>query len=206
MNKGLFVVFEGLDLTGKSTIVRELKKIKPHYIYTREPGGNNCTLAEKIRSLILTYPNEMDALTEAYLFAASRNEHVNEIKKWLENEEVVICDRFVYSSFFYQGCIKKLKTKTIKNINKYILRNIEPDLIFYVTVSDSEREKRARSRTELNKLDEKSLSIDYRAANEEYYKIIKKYSKSKIIVIDTTDNNINKYMKTILNEILIFKE
>lgn len=186
--KGLFVVFEGLDFTGKSTIIEKLKLKKPNYIYTREPGGNECELSENIRQFILSYPQKINVLTEAYLFAASRVEHVNKIKEWIDKGNIVICDRYVYSSMCYQGIIKKLGVSKVEKINKYAINKLKPDLVFYITVSKDERDKRILSRKNINIFDEQTININYKRINYEYYSLIK-YKVRNVITIDTTNND-----------------
>lgn len=132
--KGLFCVFEGADGVGKTTIVKELKTTLDKYfssqdivITTREPGGS--VIGEQIRNILNT--NEIDHLTEAYLFAANRIDHINNvIKKAIAQNKIVLCDRFVYSSLVYQGVIKGLGIDLIKQLNSYAFDNL-PDLVFY---------------------------------------------------------------------------
>ncbi len=75
--RGIFVTIEGLDFSGKSTLVRTLKPLledtEPSMHFTREPGGTPA--AERIREVVLDPELEMDALTEAYLYAAARADH-----------------------------------------------------------------------------------------------------------------------------------
>ena len=67
-----YIAFEGLDLSGKTTIINNIKLKRSEYIYTKEPGGFNNDLSLKIRDLILNYKDEIDPIVETYLFAASR--------------------------------------------------------------------------------------------------------------------------------------
>ena len=93
----MFIVFEGGEGSGKTTASKLLKsrienELKKKVVLTREPGGTK--VAEDIRSIILD--NDIDPQTEVLLFAASRKEHVQKvIKPAIENNKVVICDRFV---------------------------------------------------------------------------------------------------------------
>ena len=107
MKKGLFITFEGNDGCGKTTIstlvMQELQQQGLSVLYTREPGGIG--ISEQIRDIILDPANhEMDARTEALLYAASRRQHlVEKIIPALEQGTHVICDRFIDSSLAYQG-------------------------------------------------------------------------------------------------------
>jgi len=119
--KGVFISFEGADGCGKST---QMKKLVEHLsergydlVLSREPGG--CPLSEKIRDLILDVNNEMSAECEALLYAAGRAEHVRTvILPALEAGKIVLCDRFLDSSFAYQAHGRELGEDFIRQINK----------------------------------------------------------------------------------------
>jgi len=133
MNKGLFITFEGPDGSGKSTQISRLKAMlerQGHEILlTREPGGT--AIGESIREIILDVKySEMDSLTEALLYAASRSQHVAQvILPALEEGITVICDRFMDSSIAYQGYGRKLGEQ-VRIINEYAVRGIAPDITF----------------------------------------------------------------------------
>lgn len=133
----MFIVLEGLDGCGKSTQVIYLKEyLKEKYpnkkvIITREPGGTYCPVSEKIRDIILY--NEMDEYTRALLYAASRYEHQLQIKKWLDEGAIVICDRYIYSSLAYQSSLG-VPQEEILSINRY-KDIVRPDIVFYLRIS-----------------------------------------------------------------------
>ena len=138
--KGYFVSFEGPDGAGKSTVLKEVlaeigSKLKPQYLVTREPGGSK--IAEKIRDIILDPANEeMDAKTEALLYAASRSQHVEEIiRPALKAGKVVFSDRFVDSSLAYQGEGRDLGIEEVKQINDFATGKLDPDLTFFLDVA-----------------------------------------------------------------------
>lgn len=106
--QGYFITFEGPDGAGKTTVINEVVKAiqgqcKREILVTREPGGSK--IAEKIRDIILDPANtEMNAKTEALLYAASRSQHVSEIiNPALKRGDLVMSDRFVDSSLAYQA-------------------------------------------------------------------------------------------------------
>ena len=105
--KGLFISIEGPDGSGKSTQIEYIKKFFAQknidIVFTREPGGT--AIGERIRDIILDNNfKEMDYMTEAMLYAASRAQHVAQvIRPALLEGKVVVCDRFVDSSIAYQG-------------------------------------------------------------------------------------------------------
>ncbi len=119
--RGKFVVIEGPDGSGKSTIVEMLKrefKERQDIIFTREPGGTK--ISEKIRNILLDVDNkEMTDSTEAYLYAAARMQHVEElILPSISCGNHVISDRFVLASICYQGYGREIGTELIEMINK----------------------------------------------------------------------------------------
>ena len=125
--KPFFIIFEGVEGCGKSYQSQKLKKnLEKKGVYsllTREPGGTRS--AESIRRLILKdYFNKgnnekFDKYTDTLLYLAARNEHVkNKIKPALKKDNIVICDRFVDSTYAYQVYGKKVKESFIKNIHQ----------------------------------------------------------------------------------------
>lgn len=124
-----FICLEGLDYSGKSTVARlladSLEKRGYNVLLTREPGG--CDTAEEIRSLVLANSTDILPLTELLLFFAARNEHLHKtVVPALLDGKVVICDRFIGSSFIYQGFCKKLGVKAINGL--YNLLNNYPGI------------------------------------------------------------------------------
>lgn len=125
-----FISFEGVDGAGKSTQLKLLLQFLDDqgvdYVFTREPGGT--PLAEKIRTILLDPANVgMSVIAEAFLFAASRAEHVREvIRPALEAGKVVICDRFVDSSIVYQGYAGGLPVEFVAEINEMATGGLKP--------------------------------------------------------------------------------
>lgn len=134
MAKGYFITFEGPDGSGKSTqigLLKEFLEIKGFDVLeTREPGGTR--ISEKIRDIILDTENtEMNPVTEALLYAASRAQHVHEvIKPAISEGKIVICDRYVDSSIVYQGVARGLGIEAVSRINSIAIQGVMPDLTF----------------------------------------------------------------------------
>ena len=124
MKNGCFIVFEGPDGSGKTTICdivcQKLTDMGFEIVHTREPGG--IEIAEKIRNIILDPLNTaMDAKTEALLYAASRRQHlVEKVIPSLKENKIVICERFVYSSLAYQGKARGIGYEGIMAINDFV--------------------------------------------------------------------------------------
>jgi dTMP kinase len=135
---GTFITFEGTEGSGKTSVIRE---VKDHYesigyavLVTREPGG--VRISEKIRDIILDRSHtEMDARTEALLFAASRRQHLKEvILPALQEGKIVLCDRYVDSSLVYQGIARGLGIEAVYEINRFAIEDVLPNLTIFVDV------------------------------------------------------------------------
>ena len=137
MKRGYFISFEGVDGSGKSTQIQKLKNFLERKGYqvvlTREPGGTD--IGEKIRRIILDPENKkMTDMTEAFLYAASRAQHVEEIiKPAIDTGKIVICDRFADSSIAYQGYGRQLGD-SVSVINEYAVGGYIPDITFLMKV------------------------------------------------------------------------
>lgn len=190
-HKGLFITFEGPDGSGKSSVINQLyryllTKYPNKVVRTREPGGTNNPIAEDIRNIIL---NKLDykiiPITEAMLFAASRAQHIHDfIMPHLDNNEIVLCDRFVHSSLIYQGVARGLGQERVMKLNEQALEGLWPDLTFVLMVRPSVGLKRItkNNQREFNRLDREELSL-HQKVYRGYKQMVKKYPKG-VIVID----------------------
>lgn len=148
----MFITFEGIDGSGKSTQINlledYLKEEGFEVVVLREPGGTE--LSEAIRELLLNSNFEINSITELMLFEAARSELVdNIIKPALESGKIVICDRFFDSTTAYQGYGRGLDLSTIDLFNELATRNIKPDITFLMDISL----EKAQSRTGQKQLD-----------------------------------------------------
>ena len=125
--------------------------------------------------------------TDTLLYLAARNEHVKtKIKPALKQKRVVICDRFIDSTIAYQVYGKKVNIKFIKNIHKYILNGLKPNLTFVLKVSSKSSRKRLSKRRGKNRYDNFSQSF-YDKAQKSFVKIAK--NKKNYFILDSSDNN-----------------
>lgn len=210
MKKGIFIVLEGVEGTGKGVLAlwleSELKSRGIPVFITREPGGRDCPIAEKIREIILDPHNNILPLTEAYLFAASRSQHVREvIIPHLSKGEVVISERYVYASYIYQGVGRGLGIENIKAINALAIDNVLPDLVIYLDVDPRiglERKIKANQnfdRLELEKIDfyekVRNAYLDFVKKEPNLIKLVdasKPLEEVKKIVLDLVLKKINQ--------------
>lgn len=120
-----------------------LAGLDPPTHFTREPGGTPA--AERIREVVLDPGLEMDAWTEAYLYAAARADHVRgEVLPRLEAGENVLCERYLDSSLAYQGEGRGLGVGEVRALNDWAVEGLAPDRTFYLRLGPEERERRAR--------------------------------------------------------------
>ena len=143
-----FIVFEGLDHSGKSTLIqflsKELSKKKTEFVLTREPGGTD--LGEKIRETVLNpYDECISPQTEILLISASRRDHIEKvIAPSLEVGKWVICDRFWPSTSAFQGAGRGLSVEQVKWLNQFVVpEDLTPDLYILLDMSVAEKERRS---------------------------------------------------------------
>lgn len=188
MNRGKFIVFEGGEGSGKSTILEMIyEDFKANNIKctkTREPGG--IKISEDIRNIILDKNNiAMDGKTEALLYAAARRQHlVEKVIKNLEEGNLVLCDRFIYSSLAYQGYARELGVKEIYDINKFAVGEYMPDLNIFFDIRPEIGFSRINKNSdrEVNRLDLEKMDFHYKV-REGYIKLYEE-NKAEFVKID----------------------
>ena len=191
----LFIVFEGLDGSGKSTqqqlLNDKLQSDKISNISFREPGST--VIGEKIVK-ILQSDQKLSPLSELLLFYVSRSAIIEEkIKPALANYDVVICDRYFYSSVAYQGYGRGMNIGFINQINDEVVKNIIPDLIFYMDISWEEKKK--RKGININDRFEKEDRVFHNKVRSGYISMAKKDSdKWKIIDAEEDVENISSFI------------
>ncbi|BDV02153.1 MAG: thymidylate kinase [Candidatus Hepatoplasma vulgare] len=186
LNK-LFFTFEGIEGSGKSTIINivynEFLKRGYDIFLTREPGGNNLIFAEKIRKVILEDEN-ITPLTELFLFEASRVEHLDKIIiPNLKQGKIVLCDRFADSTLVYQKS-KGIDIRSIEFLNKIATNNFFPTKVFILDIEPEIALNRLKinKNREINKFDKENIFF-HKKIRDEYLKLVKK-NKEKYILIN----------------------
>jgi dTMP kinase len=145
-----FLSFEGIEGAGKSTQILRLKKYLEdnnfRVLVLREPGGTQ--FGEKMRQAILETKNEIAPLAEAYLFASSRVQLLNEVilKELAVPNTIIICDRYIDSSLVYQGHSRGLGVAEVLSIHNIFPLNLVPHLTFYLRIDAETSENRQKIR------------------------------------------------------------
>ena len=148
--RGLFITFEGMDGSGKTTqmhrLAATLRGQGRTVLETTEPGGP--PIAMKIRRILLDSANqELSPASEILLYFASRAQNVDEwIVPALDRGEIVLSDRFTDSSLVYQGCGRGLGVAAVEALDRIACRGIKPDLTLLVDVDAEASLARARAR------------------------------------------------------------
>ncbi len=184
-SKGLFITFEGIEGSGKTTqiimLVEVLKAKGIPYVTTREPGGTK--ISEAIRDLLLN-PEfmEMKPETELLLYCASRAQHTAElILPALEEGKIVISDRYFDSTYAYQGAARELDEEVINVLTRFSTYGRNPDLTFLLDLPVEVGLARIKNRN-LDRLEQETLSF-HEKVRRQFLSIANKYP-SRYIVLD----------------------
>jgi dTMP kinase len=178
----VFVTFEGLDGSGKTTQLQllgdRLVALGRDVVTTREPGGTE--LGERIRDLVL-HGGHVAPWAEAALYAASRAQHVEEvIRPALERGAVVLCDRYVDSSVAYQGVARGLGLDRVLELNLAAVGGLLPDLTFLLLVDPSVAASRMPAdRDRLERED-----VDFHARADAGYRELAERFPERIVAVD----------------------
>jgi dTMP kinase len=149
---GYFITFEGVEGCGKTTQIKllggHLESLGYSVLLTREPGG--CVVADKIRAILLDADNrDMCSLTELFLYAAARAQHVSEvILPALKAGSIVLCDRFTDATIAYQSAGRGLERSSVDTLNLLACQSLRPDLTVLLDCDAAIGLGRARSRIE----------------------------------------------------------
>lgn len=186
MKTGFFITFEGGDNCGKSTVskflVKKLNEMGFPAIWTREPGGTKCPVSEKIREIIIDPKNDICDRTEALLFAASRAQHIAKLIRTNLKEGIsVVSDRFVDSSYIYQGIARNLGIPAIRMINDFACEELKPNIIFLLDL-DVEKGQERTLKKKKDRIEQEGIAF-HQKIRDGFLKLAKE--NSRIIVVNT---------------------
>ena len=199
---GYFVVFEGGEGAGKSTqikaLVEWLESRGDDVVMTREPGGT--PIGTRIRDILLDQSSsDMDARTEALLYAADRAQHVAQvIRPALDAGKIVVSDRFVDSSLAYQGLARGLGLDEVYEMSGWATGGLLPDLVFFMKIDAATALKRVGGTPDRIEGED---GIFHERVESAYLELAGKYS-SRFVVLDAgrSQEEIHEDVKKALSE------
>ena len=203
--KGLFIVMEGPDGSGKTTHINLLKEYleEAGYECLRTRGAGGTVIGEEVRQLILNPEHkEMSPVTEMLLYAASRAQLVHEvIGPALEEGKIVISDRFVDSSIVYQGIARKLGISTVSAVNAPGIGIYRPDGIFFIDLSEAEGLRRKKEQKNLDRMEQEGIDFHH-MVSEGYRKVLS--GRPEVMKIDggRSIDTIQKKIRNHVDELL----
>ena len=206
----MFITFEGIEGSGKSTQVDLLKntleKIHFDVVSTREPGWGR--VGSLIRKIILDYDDiEIEPIAELALFCADRAQHVQEfIRPKLSEGKIVLCDRFYDSTIAYQGYGRGLDPEMVKKLGFSAALGVIPTITFLIDISVNTALSRIIERPGRNRIDDESFEFHNRVRKS--YLSLYKNQSNRIFLIDgeKSIDDVQKEIRKILkNRFSIFK-
>ena len=180
----MFVTFEGIDGSGKTTQARllaeRLEREGVDVVLTREPGGT--PLGEAVRDLVL-HGEHVAPWAEVALYAAARAQHVDQvIRPALERGATVVCDRYVDSSAAYQGGARRLGVDTVLELNLTVVGGLMPDRTVLVEISPETAAARVGGSGD--RIERDGVALWARAA--EAYRDLAARDRRRYVVVDGT--------------------
>ena len=181
-----FITIEGCDGVGKTHQTKRLKEYcqahgYDNIVFTREPGGS--AVAEQIRKIILNANNgEMDDMCEAFLFAASRIQHLHDIvKPALAKGKIVFCDRYVHSSYAYQGVARGLGYEKIVSLNKLAVGEYMPQFTIFLDLSPERAFLRKGGADKTDRMENVDF-VFHQKVYEGYLRVIAEHPEDFVVV------------------------
>lgn len=179
----MFIVLEGIDQCGKGTqaelLINYFNNQNKKVVHLREPGGTE--LSEQIRELVMMNKKiDINSMAEMLLYSASRAQLQSKIKEYLEQDYIIICERYYYSTLAYQGFGRGMDLQKIKYLMQNIIECIEPDLVFYLEIDLETMIARRIAKNHDNDRMEESGFEFYQKVIEGYSKIAEEFNFKKI--------------------------
>jgi len=206
---GLFITFEGIEGSGKSTQCRVLAEFLKDsgflVVETREPGGT--PVAERIRDIFLeTQKNSLDSLTpetETALVLAARSQHVASlISPALAQGAVVLCDRFTDSTLAYQGYGRGLNISSLQGFNRFATQGLTPDMTFLFDLPVQRGLARRRRDPNQNRIDKEALVFHSRV-RQGFLVLAAQYPRRMTIInANRSEETISKQIRKLVEPVI----
>lgn len=198
-----FVVFEGLDASGKSTLIEkvksslESKSLKS--LLLRDPGATE--LGEKLRNLILATDIEAPVpRAEILLYQAARVQMVEKrIQPALKDKQWILCDRFYSSTIAFQAFARSLRLEDVESLNRFVAHDCEPDLFIFLDITVEESQKRKGKRSEETGVDQDRIEKENQEFQEKVrqgYLYQAKKEPKRWLVLNGTDSPESLHQQT----------
>ena len=206
-NKGLFITFEGADGCGKTTqinLLNEYLKNKNYKtIVTLEPGGSD--IGKQLRQILLHHDGFVSKRAEVFMYLADRAQHVDAvIKKGVEENKIVLCDRHIDSSVAYQGYARGGDIEQINLLNELATGGYKPHLTFVFDVDSTIAQQRVGETKD--RLEKEGLEF-HKKVREGYLELAKKYpNRIKVIDSNKSIEEVFEQVKKVIDEILWIKK
>ena len=193
----MFITFEGIEGSGKSSLIAQLKKYfkssKLEAFFSKEPGGTD--LGKEIRKILLNPKYSFDPTSELLLLLADRAEHVQKIiRPNLQKNKLIFCDRYLDSTLAYQGSGRNLDKKIIKKMFKALDFPI-PDLTILLDVPVQIGLSRARKRNKLDRFEKEDLNFHENVRRS--YLDLAKNDSSRIVLFDSSISEEELFKKAV---------
>ncbi len=199
MRKFPVIVFEGIETSGKSTLINKvsnyLKKIKRKFIKIREPGGS--VYSEIIRKLMLNNKSKFNFITDFMLVMASRSENIDKILKRNHEKKIILIDRFIDSTLAYQHYGMGIDKNLITKLNQLVLDGFKPTFTFVNIVNKHNMNVRLKKRNKINKYDKFNFSF-YKKVQKGFLSLSK---KKNYLVIDSNKKSLEENYQIIIKRI-----
>lgn len=195
--RGIFITFEGPEGSGKSTqskgIYEDLIRDGYDVLHTREPGGS--LLGEKIREILLAKDSiPLSSESELLLFEAQRAQHISElIKPAIDQNKIVLCDRFNTATFAYQGYGLGMSIDDIKKVDSIATYGISPDLTILLDLDTRIGLERAEAKGTPDRMEKRS--IDFHNKVRQGYLLLAEKNPDKIKKVSVEENKEDTYKK-----------
>jgi dTMP kinase len=211
----LFITFEGVEGSGKTTQIQRLKKYLSQKgipcKVTREPGG--CPISEKVRKILLDPSHrKMVSLSELFLYEAARAQHVKEvIEPILKKGVVVLCDRFNDATIAYQGYGRKINLELVQNLNRFSSQGLKPNVTFLLDCPSRLGLKRALRRNQTLKREKEDRfereKVQFHHRVRKGYLSIAKKEPNRVKVINTRqgEDKVFEKIRQVVDEFIIAK-
>lgn len=203
----MFISLEGTDGAGKSVQIEKLKKylekdLGKEVVSIHDPGSTK--ISEKLRKILLDVENkDMSYKCEALLYAASRAQMVDEIIiPSLNDNKVVLSDRFVDSSYVYQGVTRGLGYDKIKTLNEFATSGLYPDITFFLSVDPKISLNRRSKASKLDRMELEGYKFQEKVRDAYLENAKKEPHRIKIIDASKTIDEVHKEIIEIINKII----